>query len=345
MRVGSVAYSTRQGLGWLAKWFYDAGIITDIMLYKHPNGRPSHKEWYPAGTIELTRKPFVGEYIERFMDDLDIMLFFETPHDWKFADRCRERGLKTVIIPMHEWFLEDPPHQFDLFINPSLLDQMYFQHGVYIPIPVPKEIVWQERKTALKFLHSSGNIGCREHKGTRELLQAMQYVKSPIELTVRSQDKAGLERIIKQVPGVANDSRITFDTSDIPWEDLYKGFDVMVTPEKFNGLSLPLQEAFASGLMVITTDRYPTNKWLPIEPLIPFSKSQKARTMGGHLEFNEALVDPQDIAATIDRWYGADITSFSLQGRAYAERNSWEVLKPVYLATLESLLCPTTNAP
>lgn len=338
MRVGTVCYATRQGLGWLAKWFYDAGVITDVMVFRHPHGnRPSHMEWYPKGTIELTKRPFVSREIERWLDDLQVVLFFETPFDWGFAKRCHERGVKTAIIPMYEWFLEKPPHKFDKFINPSLLDQDYFPHGEYIPIPTPP-VVWEQRTVAKRFLHSGGNLGCRGHKGTLELMQAMKYVKSDLKLTIRSQDKLGLQRLIRQVPRIEADPRVTFDTSDIPWENLYTGFDVLVTPEKFNGISLPLQEAYASGLAVITTDRYPTNTWLPRDLLIPCHKTQRARTMGGHLEFDECLVDPVDIAKTLDRWEGQWIGNYSALGKLFAQENSWEVLKPKYLAALESIV-------
>ena len=40
---------------------------------------------------------------------------------------------------------------------------------------------------------------------------------------------------------------------------------MFVFPEKFNGLSLPLQEARAAGMLVLATDRFPMNTWLPRE--------------------------------------------------------------------------------
>ena len=338
MRLGTVAYATTQGLGYLAKSFFDAQIITDVMVFRHPHGdRPSHMEWYPPGTIELTKRPFVGEAIERWLDDLDIVLFFETPFDWQFVKRCKERGVKTAIMPMYEWFLERPPYDFDLYLNPSRLDQDYFPQGTFIPVPAPQG-TWKQRTVAKRFLHNSGNIGSRNHKGTLELMRAMQYVKSPIELTIRSQHTAGLNRLISSVPGIREDKRVTFVGHEVPYETLFDGFDVLVAPEKYNGLSLPLQEAHAAGLLVSTTDRYPTNTWLPKEPLIPALSFSKARTQPGHLEFEECTVDPHTIAAVIDSWYGQDIISYSQAGLEYAQANSFDVLKPRYLKALEGVL-------
>lgn len=337
MRVGTVCYATTQGLGVLAKQFYDAGVITDVMIYKHPNGRSTHTEWYPEGTHVLSTRPFRGNAVERFLDDLDVVLFFETPFDWEFVRRCRERRVKTAVIPMYEWHLERPPHSMDLYINPSLLDQQYFPQGTFIPIPAVSGI-WKQRETATRFVHNSGHIGSRNHKGTEELLKAMLHVKSPIKLTVTSQEQA-LTKLINGVPGIEDDSRVEFLIQDnLDYGNLFSHGDVYIAPEKYNGLSLPLQEAFAAGMGVMTTDRFPANTWLPNDILIPVERYGRARTMGGHLEFDEAIVSPQTIAAMIDKWWGQGITELSNLGREWAEANSWEVLKPKYLETLGSVL-------
>jgi hypothetical protein len=336
MRVGSVVYATSQGLGHLAKDFYDNGIVTDVMVFRHPGGiAKSHMNWYPRGTHEWKERPFKGPILERWLSKLDVVLCFETPFDWAFLDKARSMGVKTAIMPMYEWFLERPPHVFDLFINPSLLDQKYFPQGIHIPVPVKQE--WKLRTTATKWLHNAGNIGCRGHKGTLELLKAMKYVESPIDLTVRCQNANGLRKLIRDAECIS-DSRIKYVAGEIPYNQLYADHDVAIVPEKFNGLSLPLQEAFASGLMVMTTDRFPTNTWLPKEPLIPVSQTQEAQTMRGHLPFEECIVDPEDIAATIDVFHQQSIEKYSLLGRQYGIENSWDVLKPRYISALESIL-------
>ena len=338
MRVGTVCYATKQGLGYLAKSFYDAGVVTDVMVFRHPHGdRPSQMQWYPDGTIELIKRPFVGERIERWLDDLRAVIFFETPFDWKFADRCRERGVKTILMPMYEWALQKPPHVFDKYINPSLLDQDYFPQGEFIPVPAPQGI-WKLRSKAIRFLHNGGNLGARNHKGTLELMKAMKYVKSDLQLTIRSQNARGLQSLASQVPGLKEDSRVHLVGSELPYESLFDGYDVLVAPEKFNGLSLPLQEAYAAGMLVITTNRYPMNTWLPNMPLIPVAGTQRAQVMGGHNEFEESILDPVDIAKVLDRWYGQDIEQYSISGKHYAEKNSWEVLKPKYISAIRSCL-------
>ena len=341
MKVGSVMYATSQGIGHLAKSFYDAGVVNEMMIYKHPHGEeraPTNLHWYPEGTHVISTRAIYGEKVERFLDDIDVMLFFETPLDWAFANRCHQRGVKTAIIPMHEWFLQNPSHKFDLFINPSLLDQQYFPKGVHVPVPVEDHVTWHARHTATRFLHNAGHVGSRNHKGTLELLRALKFVKSPIELTVRCQDREAIMRLVRDSE-VGNDPRLIVVSEELPREKLFDPtHDVYIAPEKYNGLSLPLQEAFASGMMVMTSNRFPHNQWLPEEPLIKVASTRKCQVARGHLEIEESIITPESIASSIDHWYGKSITNFSLKGEFYRRSNSWSELKYRYTEALESIL-------
>lgn len=342
VRVGACGYATHQGLGYLAKHFYQAGVVQRMMIYQHPNGRPTQRDWYPDDTPVMAGRSISGPVVERWLDDLDVVLFYETPHDWAFPRRCHERGVKTAIVTMYEWFLEDPPHKFDLYLCPSALDFDIFSERipdrrvVHIPIPASPDVQWRLRETATRFVHNAGNVGHREHKGTRELLLAMRHVKADVDLTVRCQNVAALSKLVTET-GTKSDRRIRFQYGEVPYATLWKYGDVYVAPEKFNGLSLPLQEAFAAGMAVMTTDRYPANTWLPDGIMIGVKSYQKARVMRGHLEFDEAVVTPEEIADTIDLWYSSDISMFSEAGRQWAEANSWAALAPRYLEELEGV--------
>ena len=58
------------------------------------------------------------------------------------------------------------------------------------------------------------------------------------------------------------------------------------------------------------------------------------KTSKGAIPFDEVIMDPKKIAQTIDQWYNADISMFSLDGKEFAKKMSWEVLKPRYMETL-----------
>ena len=197
---------------------------------------------------------------------------------------------------------------------------------------------WQQRYQAKRFLHNGGHLGCRGHKGTLEIMQAMEHVKSPLHLTIRSQDIDGLNQKIRECPSILGNPQVAIERGPVPYESLFStDYDVFIMAEKFNGLSLPLQEARAAGMLVMTSDRFPMNTWLPQEALIPVESYHEARVSAGHNLFQEAVVNPRDIAAKMDEVYGSNIEGYSEQSRLWAMENSWEALKPKYIQVLEDL--------
>lgn len=336
MRVGMVCYATEQGLGYLAKSFYDAGVVDEVLIFAYPNHtKRNHTEWYPEGTPVIKARPFRGLEIVGFLSKVDVVLFFESPFDWDFPNVCRDFDIKTVMIPMYEWWPTHPKHKFDAMISPSLLDKDYFPASTFIPIPVDGQY-WKQRYYAKRFIHNGGGIGSREHKGTRQFLEATKLVKSNAEIVVRAQNVRAFSSILRDVYRGHIPSNVTIEIGSVPYEKLWDG-DVLVAPEKYNGLSLPLQEAYAAGMLVMTTDRYPVNTWLPKDPLIPVYETHKAKVQNGYLEIDESTVRPEDIAAKIDEWYGKSLHPYSTWGLHWAEEMSWDVLKLVYLKELERI--------
>lgn len=305
-RVGSIVLATEQGLGYLAKSFYDNGLI-DIVLIKQHSNRKTHTEWYEN----------IAKSEEELLNNVDVLIFFEEVFDWKIIVRARERGIKTILMVMYECTRNPLPYCPDLVLSPSLLDKQYYPDSALCTVPV--EVPFRLREKALTFVHNAGNGGLGGRNGTKELIDALQYVKSPIKLIIRSQVP------IQDIKDERVEVRVgTFD-------DIWSEGDVFIFPEKFNGLSLPLQEAFASGMLVMCGDRFPMNTWLPKEPLIPVKEYKKERIA---VTFESSIFDPKDIAQKIDEWYNKDITEFSLRGKKWAEENSWNNLIKEYLEYL-----------
>lgn len=354
MKVGSVVYATQQGLGILAKSFYDHGIVNQVFVVEHSR-HPTQWDWYPPDVLHcpISRLGQNTRDLRRFIDGLDVLLCFETPFFWPIVSYAKSRGVKTVCMPMYECSLTNPSTHFDEYWCPSLLDLRYFSemhmpegervppfetcYGVHGSVsrftPVPVEVEWKQRHTATVFVHNAGHGGLKGRNGTKELLQAMKYVKSPVELIVRSQEQIDL----RDENEILLDQRVTTRIGTCPQKELYSEGDVFIFPEKFNGLSLPLQEARAAGMLVMSVDRYPMNTWLPDGPLIPVVTTVKNRVGPPYMEFDEAIINPRMIAGKIDEFYGADIHEYSQDGLAWARRMSWDVLGPKYLELLEGL--------
>lgn len=306
-RIGAVVLATDQGLGYLAKDFYDNGLIDKVYIQPHST-RKNHFDWY--------KEQDKVKNIDGLLD-CDAILMFETPFDWTIIPKARAKKVKTALMPMYECTPYPLRYVPDIILTPSDLDQQYYPQGIRVNVPVPSGITWKLRKKTQVFIHNAGNGGLGGRNGTQELIEAMRYVKSPIKLKIRSQFNKFM----------CNDPRVEIVKAQIPFKELYDDGDVFIFPEKFNGLSLPIQEAYASGMPIMCGDRFPMNAWLPNELLIPVKEYKQEQIM---TKFDSAVISPVDIADTIDRWYNQDISTFSEQGLKWSKENSWEALLPVY---------------
>lgn len=301
--TGAVVLATDQGLGYMAKDFYDHGVIDKVFIHPH-SSRKNHREWYRKEDI----LPSLGALME-----CDSIVFFENPFYWNLIPMAREHGVKTVLIPMYECTPYPLFYEPDVVLSPSALDKQYYPNSIQVTIPV--DVPWLKRTRARTFVHNAGNGGLGGRNGTKEVLEAMRYVKSPIKLIVRSQ-------VALEAPP---DPRIEVSVGTVPKSELWASGDVFLFPEKFNGLSLPIQEAFASGMGVMCGERFPMTEWLPKDLMIPVDHYTKERIA---TVFDCAHFDPKTIAETIDRWYDKDITKFSTAGKKWGAKNSWQNLGP-----------------
>jgi len=334
MRVGSLVYATDQGLGILAKSFWDAGVIDTVCIVRHGK-HITHEDWFPGETV-LGNLNMTDELVA-WIKSLDVFLAFETPFNWNIFDVCRENKVRSVLMPMHECLHSKVRvHKPDVWLCPSHLDiavameYTTVNNVFYIPVPVDG-IPFRQRERAEVFVHNAGHGGLKGRNGTAELLTAAELLRSKARLIVRSQEPLNIP--YRMLP-----DSVELRIGAVPYDQLWVEGDVFVFPEKFNGLSLPLQEARAAGMLVMCGDRFPMNQWLPTAPLIPVKSYNHGQRIGPPYQaFYEAVFDPEVIAAHIDAWYGRDISAYSLQGKQWAETMSWKALKPKYLEFLEAI--------
>ena len=334
MKVGSLHYATHSGLGVLAKEYYDHGIITDVLIYKHVNF-PTQREWYPQadmiGDVSLRSREDDLRVLDDFIGRLDVLFVFESPWMRETLELAIKHKVPVALMPMYEW--SPYPLHADVFVTVSRLDYDYYKRMYpdkrveLIPVPANSQVPWTLREKALTFMHNGGNGSRHDRNGTRALIEALPYIESPIKLKLRAQ---GLD-----LPEV-NDPRVEVVNRSLELSELWGGSDVFIFVERFNGLSLPLQEAHSAGMLVIAGKRYPIDTWLPTEPLVEPSGYEMLQFTS--VQFQSAQYEPRAIARKIDEFYGTDITAYSLAGKRWAEENSWEKLAPVYRALLASMV-------
>jgi hypothetical protein len=342
MRVGTIVYATNTGLGILAKDFYDNGVITDVLVQTHESLK-DNLYWYgrsnvlsPVQNIAITNQPtpeHKRNLINSFLEEIDVLFLFEIEWYADVVQAARKKGKKVIFMPMYE--CSPFPILADCYLTSSDLDHQYYKkmyNGLNIKrinVPVNSSIEWRKRSHADVFVHNAGNPRQGDRNGTQAILDSIKFIKSKnINIIIRSQHN----NIKLNNP----DPRVTIDTSYKAFEELWVEGDVFLFPERWNGLSLPLQEAHASGMMVMCGDRFPVNDWLPREPLIKVSGYTKKNIIK-NIPFKSANYEPITIANTIDKFANKDIQKYSLIGKEWFEKNSWNVMKEKYIQIIQKI--------
>jgi len=318
--IGSIVLSCNTGLGILAKSFYDNGIIDKVIVANHSR-YPSNKGWYKKKDICLN--------LLSFLNEVDVLLCFEVPNpenniDWGIVKLFKGAGKKVVLMPMYESTPFPLPKEVmpDMWLFPSELDRdFYNERGIEGHlVRVPVEVKPKHRTTIKRFIHNAGSKGSQhlDRNGTELLIKALPKINPEVEIVIRSRD----------TQFKIDDPRVKLEVGDVAYDDLWEEGDAFIFVESYNGLSLPLQEAYAAGMFVIAGDRYPINTWLPKEGLVEPDSVKDIRYVFDIIQ--KADYNSNNLAEKINYWYGKDISDYSTKGIEWGKRNSWANLKKVY---------------
>src|SRR3990167_10513521 len=101
-------------------------------------------------------------------------------------------------------------------------------------------------------------------------------------------------------PFESNDSRLEVKVQNFKnyWQ-IWREGDVLVYPQDYNGICLPIIEAMSSGLGVITTDIFPFNEYMPKELLFSPSGFRKVSAQRGCISTEGAIIEPKVLAKKI----------------------------------------------
>lgn len=261
---------------------------------------------------------------QEFLRGLDTVIMLETPHE----HILRLSGPVRTIVKVNYEFFPKNHSPIDIALCSSSLNYDALEgdervgERVLIPDPVDTtRIPFRQRTRAKTFVHNGGTLGVGGANGTEEFLKAIPMVESDAKFIIRS-----------QVPiGVPDDPRIEHHVGSVPFEELYEDGDVFVLPQKFRATSLPIQEAMAAGMPVMTTDIQPFNEFCQIlfEPE-RIEKLELARPV------RSAVLSPKKIAESIDYWYNRDISELSTQAHEFAQTISWDALQQKYERIIRS---------
>lgn len=345
--VGLIVFANQGGLGIQTKRLAEM-LNPDRVLILNTTGISQNKEqnyhWYekyPAMASE--GYPPEAETVLEFLEGLTHVICCENPPNFNLVFWCKQRGIKLYCQSNYE-FCENLAKPYlpvpDKFLMPSYwkLDDMKIKFGEenvqYLPPPIdPKEFVKAReinltRSGKPRFLHIIGTVAYRDRNGTLDLLEAVKSCKEDFELVVKTQHELELQY-------KSEDPRVTYEIGS-PEENvsLYEGFDALILPRRYGGLSLTTNEALMSALPVIMPDISPNDKLLPKAWLVEAERvdSFLARSLIAVYSVNhKALAEKIDWFAKQANGKGFIFTLKEQALKIGLENFSPEVLKPQYL--------------
>lgn len=334
MRIGLIARADNTGLGMLSWEFFTnlresitKVVIVDCGAFK------IFPERFKIQNLQMKTQGELGiRFWEEFLREIDILLAIETPYNWIAFLMAKHAKVKTVLIPMFEGSAKPLEFYPSLIACPSTLDYESFRGEPsrleLIPLPVNRQrIKYKKRTRAITFLHNVGHGGLHGRTGTTELLDTIPIVKNKeINFIINSQVSLDYTK----------DSRLKVNVNNIEnYWDLWNEGDVFILPAKFGMISMPVQEALAAGMLVLTADIPPFKGWLPDSWLIPHEVGRDVKFSRRDILYVD--FHPLSIAQIVVRWAGKNIEKESEQANKLAESISWEKLKPRWMKLFESL--------
>lgn len=333
MRIGTLAYDTPTGLGYQVKSYIkhlpiNKIMVSDLTIY---NGMQK-MGWYD-NAFHVHGYP-TDEQIDEFLNDVDVMLFAETPLNYNFYKIARIKGVKTAVVINWEFFdhIVKPELPLpDLIIMPSVwhykdAQEYCYEKGVkltQIHHPVDLDEIIYRKRTTNSVMHIAGKPATHDRNGTLDFLNAMP------DGTVITQSEDFAKNLRRQFryssiyTGINNQAEI------------YSYGDIMVLPRKYGGNCLPLNEALASGMPVIMPDIEPNNNLLPKEWLVP---AVKVDSFTPRTQIDIYNVDTSDLRNKIHELQSMNIAELSEKAYSIANSISWATLKDKYIAELKDLL-------
>ena len=344
-RISAIVRADCGGLGTLSRMFHDyLGFHRTLSISRHPHEH--YPQWF-ANSREVAGSGISEADVRWLCDGADVVLSFETWYGHLVPRVARELGVRTALVPMYECCPPDSVElrYTDLAICPTRLDLEVARHHtpgladarkLRLSVPIDtRRIAFRRRRRARVFVHHMGHGGLAGRNGTAEVIAAWRHVRSDARLLLRHQAPLPLKP--------PDDDRITIEAAapENYWELWTASGDVYLHPTRWDALSLPIHEALAAGMPVMTTRFWPhcdapdgRRGYLPASSqalAIPPERRARRRICR---EITSYEMTPQAIAAAVDRLFDADIEAASDDARSYAERHSWQRLGPRWRTTL-----------
>lgn len=285
-----------------------------------------------AASYEITG-PEYADWVER--RGIEVI---HCDQNYQFEELAELRRSGVIVIGRFVWEHFSEEHvagareAYDLVYSVTRCEQeRYRGFGMetpYVPWGVHPELLAVEGKPhstedVVQLIFPAGFIGHR--KPIESSLEAFERTTNPrLRLLVKAQVERKTTRLARDA--AARDERIEFLLSDQPTEEhlaTFAGADVCLTPARWEGLGLPLFEAMAFGMPVITNDIPPLNEVIEDDRNGLLVRSIENGTAQSGIPAYDPDVD--DLAAAIERMADDDVrVRLAAGAREVREERSWQ---------------------
>lgn len=341
MKLGLIAFSNNSGLGNQSRrliYMLKPYRLLVVNASGFSRNKEQHNDWYDGFTGYKVNGFPTDTEVRVFLKDLTHVLVCENPLNFSLLSRAKSQGTKVYIQSNYEFCDHLREKNIELptkFLMPSYwhmntMKELFGEDKVmYLPPPIDpsefkraRETNFNRKADKVKLLHVIGTLAAEDRNGTLDLLKSLDFTTSNFELTIRSQH---------ELPEMylSSDSRVKyiFENAKEP-EDMYMGFDALILPRRYGGLSLTTNEALMSGLPVLMTDISPNDELLPKGWLFKANIKKQLYTRTW-IDVYES--QPEYIASKIDWLIDQDLEKLKVQAFDIGYNNFSDTsLKPKY---------------
>lgn len=321
--IGAVVRCDSGGLGNLTWefWRHMRPERTLVVMANGPACGSPCPERYQGGEVRLARtRPTLAdaEWLCRWIDTIYTA---ETWYGPIVPQVARRREVRTVLHVMPEYWLPDV--HADLLLAPTTWEAP--PGSTFLPVPVATDRLPVRRIDRVDTLYHVASPDHHDRNGTQLLLAALLHVGRRCELLIRQAftphhvASSRTEKI----------GRVTvrwLPHQDGPyWEAWPEEAQALVLPRRYAGLSLPIQEAAALGLPIITLDRSPESEWIPNRGRVAARITGRVRTWRSR-EVDAWSAEPTALAGRISTLVADASLAKALAGqsRKWGESMAWE---------------------
>lgn len=314
MNLGIIARADRGGIAAQTYELVQNLNPAKVLVVSLQTGRGASGELYPGAT--RCDDPITGRVARNFLQGLDAVLTVEGWYGWAMAEEAAARGVRRILVANPELFRDAA---YDTIVTPTgwMIATMP-EETIVLAHPVSLDRFTQEQRTEVKEWYHIAAPAMLDRNGTDLLKQALKYIRVPTSLTIRDASGTSAYRArvgnvdVLVVPGHATEKY---------WEH-WRG-DALVMPRRYGGLCLPMQEAAAQGMPILTTDCAPQSEWFQKDALVPPSRRSAVGMKHGRVYTYE--VDPVRLAAKMDAITSGDVDVKSMSAHVlrWARERSW----------------------